>query len=207
MTRGNVLYLRNIVEQEITDGRILQERGYWRWIGDPIMPPGLVELIESRIGILPAPVNDVVDALAVGEPIELEALRRITDPAAVEEAESRGLITLEPLGASVEVRVAHPLYGEVRRRRAASTRLRRLRGLAAAELAKSDDRDDIQAVVRRATLSLDSDLKPDADLLVRAADGAVWLGNLPLADRLAEAAVRSGAGRNRALFVRMRFRG
>ena len=49
------------------------------------MPPSLVELIESRIGALPTPVGDVVDALAVGEPIELAALRRITDPAAVHE--------------------------------------------------------------------------------------------------------------------------
>ena len=121
LTRGNVLYLRNIVEQEVADGRVANQHGYWRWIGDPIMPPSLVELIESRIGDLPAPVNDVVDALAVGEPIELAALRRITDPAAIEEADTRGLITLEPGVAGVEVRVAHPLYGEVRRRRAAPT--------------------------------------------------------------------------------------
>ena len=39
-----------------------------------------------------------------------------------------------------------------------------------------------------------SDLKPDADLLVRAAQGAVWLADLTLADRLAEAAVRAGGG-------------
>jgi DNA-binding CsgD family transcriptional regulator len=194
LTRGNVLYLRTIVEQEVADGRLVKQRGSWRWIGDPMMPPGLVELIESRIGALPEPVSDVVDALAIGEPIELAALRRITDPAAVEEADTRGLITLEPVVGGVAVRVAHPLYGEVRRRRAAPTRLRRLRGRVAAELATSDDRDDIQVVVRRATLSLDSDLTPDADLLVRAAHGAVWLADLPLADRLAEAAVRAGAG-------------
>ena len=48
--------------------------------------------------------------------------------------------------------------------------------------------------MRRATLSLDSDLTPDADLLVRAAHGAVWLADLPLADRLAEAAIHAGAG-------------
>jgi DNA-binding CsgD family transcriptional regulator len=48
--------------------------------------------------------------------------------------------------------------------------------------------------VRRATLSLDSDLAPDAELLVRAAHGAVWLGDLTLADQLAEAAIRAGAG-------------
>jgi DNA-binding CsgD family transcriptional regulator len=193
LTRGNVLYLRNIVEQEVADGRLEKQHGFWRWIGDPIMPRGLVELIESRIGTLPTAVGDLVDALAIGEPIELASLRRITDPDAVEEADTRGLITLEPVIDHVEVRVAHPLYGEVRRRRAAPTRLRRLRGLVAAELAAGDNRDDMRVVVRRATLSLDSDLEPDADLLLRAAHGAVWLADLPLADRLAEAASRAGA--------------
>jgi DNA-binding CsgD family transcriptional regulator len=194
LTGGNVLYLRNIIEQEVADGRIVQKQGHWRWIGDPIMPPGLVELIESRIGTLPAPVSDVIDVLAVGEPIELAALTRITSAAAVEEAETRGLITLEPAGGGIEVRVAHPLYGQVRRRRAAHSRLRRLRGVVASELAASSDSDDIRVVVRRATLSLDSDLTPDADLLVKAAHGAVWLADLPLADRLAEAATHAGAG-------------
>jgi DNA-binding CsgD family transcriptional regulator len=193
LTRGNVLYLQNIVEQEVADGRIVQEHGYWRWIGDPILPPGLTELIESRIGDLPTPVSDVIDVLAVGEPIELATLTRITDAAAVEEAETRGLITLEPAGGGVEVRVAHPLYGEVRRRRAPHCRLRRLCGLVATELAESSDRDDIKVVVRRATLSLDSDLSPDADLLVTAARGAVWLGDLRLADRLGQAAIQAGA--------------
>jgi DNA-binding CsgD family transcriptional regulator len=201
LTRGNVLYLRNIVEQEVADGRLEMQHGYWRWIGDPVVAPGLVELIESRIGDLPAPVADVIDALAVGEPIELAALTRITGPAAVEEADTRGLISLETVAGGVEVRVAHPLYGEVRRERAAHTRLRRLRGLLATELAASNDRDDLRVVVRRATLSLDSDLAPDADLLVRAANGAVWLADLPLADRLAEAAIRAGAGPE-ANFVR-----
>ncbi|BBX48727.1 LuxR C-terminal-related transcriptional regulator [Mycobacterium cookii] len=194
LARGNVLYLRNIVEQEVADGRLVQQHGYWRWIGDPVIPRSLVELIESRTGALVGPVSDVVDALAVGEPIELAALSRITDPAAVEEAETRGLITLEPAMNGVEVRVAHPLYGEVRRRRAPATKLRRLRGLVAAELAASVDHEDIQVVVRRATLSLDSDLTPNADLLVNAAQGAVWLADLALADRLADAAARAGGG-------------
>jgi DNA-binding CsgD family transcriptional regulator len=194
LTHGNALYLRNIVEQEVADGRIVQQGDSWRWTGDPVLPPGLAELIESRIGDLPALVSDVVDVLAVGAPIELATLSRITDPAAVEEADIRGLITLEPAGAGIEVRVAHPLYAEVRRRRSALTRLRRLRGLVATELASSGDRDDVRVIVRRAALSLDSDLTPDPDLLVKAAHGAVWLADLPLADRLAEAAIRAGAG-------------
>jgi DNA-binding CsgD family transcriptional regulator len=201
LTRGNALYLRNIVEQEVAGGRLEVLDEHWRWSGDPIVAPGLVELIESRIGDLPAPVADVIDALAVGEPIGLAALTRITDPASVEEADTRGLIMLEPAVGGVEVRVAHPLYGEVRRKRAGPIRLRRLRGLVATELATSDDRDDVGVVVRRAALSLDSDLTPDADLLVRAAHGAVWLADLPLADRLAQAAIGAGAGAE-ANFVR-----
>src|SRR6478735_9162405 len=201
LTRGNVLYLRNIVEQEVTAGRLVRHHGVWRWLGDPVVPPGLAELIESRIRAVPTSVSDVVDALAVGEPIGLASLKRITDPAAVEEADMGGLITRETVDAGVEVWVAHPLYGEVRRERVAPTRLRRLRGLVATELAKSDDRDDLRVVVRRATLSLDSDLEPDPDLLVRAAKGAVWFPNLPLADRLADAAIRAG-GPAEANFIR-----
>ena len=43
-------------------------------------------------------------------------------------------------------------------------------------------------------MSLQSDLAPDADLLVRGAYGAVWLGDLGLANRLAEAAIHAGSG-------------
>ncbi len=191
LTHGNALYLRNIVEQEVSDGRLVKQQGFVRWLGDPILPRGLVALIESRTGTLPEPVSDVIDTLAVGEPVDLAALQRITDPVAIEEAESRGLITLDSLAGGVQVRLAHPLFGQIRRKRAPMTKLRRLRGLVAAELAGSDD---IRIVVRRATLTLESDHPPDVDLLVKAAHGAVWLADLPLADRLAEAAIRAGAG-------------
>ncbi len=194
LTDGNPLYLRNIVEQEVADGRLAQHRETWLWTGDPVLPPDLIGLVESRIGTLAAPVDDVIDALAVAEPMDLSVLARIADPAAIEDAENRGLISLDAAGTGVQARVAHPIYGEVRRRRASVTRLRRLRGLVAAELARADDSGDVQIVVKRATLSIGSDLEPDADLLVRAAHGAVWLADLSLADRLAEAAIAAGAG-------------
>ena len=135
LTQGNILYLRHIVEQAVADGHLENRNGYWQWVGDPVVPHGLVELVETRMGALPDAVGAVVDALAIGEPIELGTLRRIVDPDAVEEADLRGLIRLDDLDERLEVRLAHPLYGEVRRTRAASTRLRRLRGLLALELA------------------------------------------------------------------------
>lgn len=194
LTRGNVLYLRNIVEQEVADGRLAAQQGYWRWTGEPVVSSGLVQTIESRMGALPGAIGEVIDALAVGEPLDLATLSRITDPAAVEDAEMRGLVTLDQLDGGVQVRLAHPLYGEVRRKRAPSSRLRRLRGRVAAELAVGGDPDDMRTMVRRAELSLESDLQPDPDLFLRAALGARSLADLSLANRLATAAVRAGAG-------------
>ena len=201
LTEGNALFLRNIVEQEVADGRLTLKGGCWSWLGDPIVPRSLVEIIGSRIGALTDPVAEVIDALAVGEPIELAALTRITDAEAVEEADVRGLITLEHVSGAAEVRLAHPLYGEVRRKRAAATRLRRLRGRVATELASSAGCDEMPTLVRRATLALESDLQPDADLLVQAAKGAVWLADMPLAEQLAAAAIRAGAAAE-ASFIR-----
>jgi DNA-binding CsgD family transcriptional regulator len=201
LTQGNSLYLENIVEQEIADGRILQQHGYWQWIGEPTMPKGLVEMIEARFGGLSQPVGEVIDALAVGEPLEMSTLRRIADADAIEDAHVRGLITVDEHDDGMEVRLAHPLYGEVRRSRSPETRLRRLRGRVAAELASAEDADDMRNVVRRATLSLDSDLTPDIDVLLKAGGGAVWLGDLRLAERLAKAAIRAGAP-PRAYFLR-----
>ncbi|SEH63513.1 AAA ATPase domain-containing protein [Mycolicibacterium rutilum] len=194
VTGGNGLYLTNIVEQEVADGRLTRQDRCWRWTGELVVPPGLVGLVESRIGALSPSVGEIIDALAVGEPLELGVLQRIGERDAIEEAETRGLITLEPAGAGIEVRLAHPLYGEVRRRSAPRSRLRRLRGAIATELAATGASDDIRIVVRRAALSVESDLEPDAALLVRAAYGAVWLGEMTLADRLADAAVRADAG-------------
>lgn len=201
LTRGNALYLCHIVEQEIADERVEFRRGAWRWVDDPAMPPGLVELIESRIGDLPTAVAHVIDTLAVGEPIGLSMLSRITAPGAVEDADIGGLLALTRTAAGIDVRLAHPIYGEVRRRTAPETTLRRLRGLVATELARCADRDEMQVLVRRATLSVDSDLPADAELLTGAARGAVWLADLGLAEKLAEAAARAGAGPE-ALFIR-----
>jgi DNA-binding CsgD family transcriptional regulator len=201
LTRGNPLYLRNIVEREITEGRLVTQRGCWHWSGEPVLPPGLLGLIESRIGALPPAVADVVDILAVGEPLELGSLTRMTDAAAVEDADLRSLVTLETVDDRAQVRLAHPLYAEVRRQRAAPTRLRRLRGLVAAELAASEGCDDMRTVVRRAALTLDSELPADPDLFIRAAQGAVWLADLTLADKLAQAAIRAG-GDVEANFIR-----
>jgi DNA-binding CsgD family transcriptional regulator len=194
LTRGNVLYLRNIVEHAVSDGRLVRLHGAWRWVGEQVVPLSLIDLIETRLGALPTGAVEVLDVLSVGEPLPLRTLTALTSSEAIEQADTRGLIAFEAGGHQLEVRVGHPLYGEVRLRRAPPMRLRRLRRLIADELATLDDGDDIQLAVRRAALILDSDADPQPQLFLRAAKGAVWLADHRLADRLASAAIDAGAG-------------
>jgi DNA-binding CsgD family transcriptional regulator len=193
LTRGNALYVRTFVEQELVEGRLALRDGRWRWLDDPVVPADLADLIESRMGALDPAVREVVDLLAVAEPLPLEMLTRIAESRAVEVADDRGLITVHAADTGMFVRLSHPLYGEVRRHRASPIRLRRLRALVVEQLAHTPDADDLRAVVRRATLRIESDLPPDAGLLVRAARGALSMADMPLADRLAAAAVQAGA--------------
>jgi hypothetical protein len=85
------------------------------------------------------------------------------------------------------VRLAHPLYGEVRRTAMGTLRARRLRGRLAVTLASRPD------PIPRAVLTLDSDLPADPALFLEAAEAATRMYDLPLAERLARAVAATGA--------------
>lgn len=193
ITRGNVLYLRQLVEGELEAGRLARAAGVWQWSGHPRLSPGLAELVQARIGRLSDAQRDVVDMLALGEPLGVGLLARLAGAAAVERAEDRGVIEVYTDGRRVQARLSHPLFGELLRVRCGVLRARGLRGRIATALADSGGRraDD---TLRRATLMLDSDLEPDAVLLVRAAERAVQLCDAALSERLARAALAAGGG-------------
>ena len=191
-TQGNSLYLRHLLENEVHAGRMTQRSGVWLWDGQPRLSPTLVELLESRLAQVPTTVRDVLDALAVAEPLDTDVLAAVTDPDALAEAESLGLASVNSGVRPAVVRLAHPLLGEVRRAME-SLRLRRLRGRIAGELARrasADPRD----LVRRATLTIESDLEPDPAFLLGAAAAAMQLLDHRLAEMLAEHAVAAGGG-------------
>lgn len=62
LTRGNPLYLSNIVEREVTDGRLAAAGGSWSWTGEPVLPPGLLELIDARL-VDESPSNPITSGL------------------------------------------------------------------------------------------------------------------------------------------------
>jgi DNA-binding NarL/FixJ family response regulator len=197
LTRGNVRFIRDIVEQELAAGRIRRDEGIWTWLPGPVVPSTVCELIEHQMGELPEAVAETVDLLAVAEPLTSQMLVDMVGAGPAEEAERRALIVVEGRD-EPQVRLAHPLYGAVRRARAGSIRLQRLRGMVAARLAAEACR-DARHCVRRGALILDSDIVPSAEDMLRAAEAALWRGDGALSLRFARAAVAAGGGWRAAL--------
>jgi len=190
LTRGNVSFLRRIVEQETCSGRLRRTDGTWTWLPGAIVPSSVCELIEHQMGQLTDAIADTVDLLSVAEPLTLWMLVDIVGCEPVEQAEKRGLIIVDSRDEPV-VRLAHPLYGEVRRLRAGHIRLRRLRGTVAARLEPDGD---ARHLLRRGFLRLESDVAATAEDMLRAGEAALWSGDTALALRFAHAAATAGGG-------------
>ncbi|MFF3855517.1 LuxR C-terminal-related transcriptional regulator [Micromonospora sp. NPDC002575] len=204
--RGNLLYLRHFVAGEVEARRLQPVRGVWRWSGEGLMSPGLTELVTTRMGKLTESEGLVLDVLALAEPLDVRLLTGLVEPSAIERAEEADLIRVEKVGRRLEARLAHPLFGEVRRARMGTLRARRLRGWVSRALADAgyDQADDI---LRRAVLAVDSDLAPDWRLLVEAGRRAGQLCDLSLAVRLGRAAEAAGGGFEASMIVMGVFNG
>ncbi len=194
MTRGNVLFLHHLVAQEMHAGRLIPRNDHWRWVGTMEVSQTLVDLVDLRVGAAPAAVLEVIDLVAVAEPLELAYLTALADPTAIEDAERRDLVTISRTTPNGVARLGHPLYGEVRRARAGHLRLKRLRGRIARCMTAHTGTVVAPDPVRLAVLWLQSNLTPDHDVYSRAAQAAFQRLDADLAQQLAEAAVGAGAG-------------
>lgn len=190
-TRGNVLYLRHLIDSEVAAGRIARPCDLWLWEGQPELSATLADLVEARISRAPRAVRDVLDALTVTEPLDTDVLTAVTGAEAVAEAEVLGLISVDTEAHPAAVRLAHPMLGEARR--TGSLRLRQQSGRIATELARRSSADP-RDLVRLASLTVGSDLPADPNLLLAAASAATQLLDQRLAETLAASAVAAGGG-------------
>ncbi|MCX4474111.1 LuxR C-terminal-related transcriptional regulator [Micromonospora sp. NBC_01655] len=192
LSGGNALLLRELVIAA-PPGELTRTYGMWRWTGGLTLAPSLTELIDTRIGQLTPGVRAVLELVAFGEPLGLHLLGQAVEPADVETAEERGLITVERNDRRTDVRLAHPLYGEVMRRRCPVSRTRRLQARLAelVEAMGTRRRDDL---LRVAVWRLDSGTAQDPALLLGAAAQAFTRYDVPLATRLARAALEADGG-------------
>ncbi|MFD1937424.1 LuxR C-terminal-related transcriptional regulator [Nonomuraea mangrovi] len=182
-SRGNALYLRELV----LAGMLADSGGVWRWRGPLSITPSLRDTIAGRVGELTPDEREVLELLAYGEPLGADLLSSLASAAAVERLEDRQLVTVELEGRRLQVRLGHPLYGEVIRHGCGTLRARKLLrkladAVAASGLRRRED------VLRVAVWRLDSGAASDPELLLAACDLARMARDLELAEHLARAA-------------------
>jgi DNA-binding CsgD family transcriptional regulator len=192
LTAGNALFLRQLVKDQAAAGRFRQVAGVWMWDDGIAVSANVSDMVGREMGRLSAGVAAVVDTLSQGEPLSVDVLCDVVRRRDLERAEELRLVSVERMGAALTARLAHPLFGELRRATAGEMYLSRIRGKLAQRLAKDPDA-DIYATVRRALLVLESDLPPDPQLFLTAARAAMTSLDLELADRFACGAADAGA--------------
>ncbi len=180
LSRGNALYLRELLIGAVDSGALAENSGIWA-LRLPLTAPGrLVELVASRLsGLAPSTVA-VIELLAVGEPLGVPLLEKIAEPAALEDAEAQGLVQVHQDGRRMVARLAHPVYGEALRQSLPRSRLRRISAILAEaiEATGARRREDL---LRLGRLQLDSGVASEPALLTRAAQRAGEVFDMELA--------------------------
>jgi ATP/maltotriose-dependent transcriptional regulator MalT len=190
---GNALYLRELVLAALDSGVLANSEGPWRLSGPLAISPRLLELIDARLGVLAEAERHALELTAFGEPIEIPLIEALCGPETLETLERRGLVISSFDGRRLQARIAHPLYAEVVLRRLPATRTRAIKRALAdwVEHAGLRRRDD---ALRCATWRLGGGGEVRADLMLAGAQAAYDRWDLPLAERLAGAAVEAGSG-------------
>ena len=191
LTGGNALFLQRLVKDQVAAGRIREVAGVWIWEGHVAVSQSMSDLVGNELERLAPEVALVVDTLSQYEPMDVDMLAEAVGREHLATAEQMHLVTVERTTGALMARLAHPLYGELRRATAGEMYLSTVRGDLAKRLAGRADNDP-QTTVRRALLTLESDLPPDPELYLDAARHTMKLLDLDLADRLATAAAVSG---------------
>ena len=191
-SRGNPMFLRELVNGALETGTLVEVEGLWRLAGGLSPTVRLVELVALRLGDLSQSERSVLELLALGEPLGPAELAQLADQPAVDALEDKGLITSGTQGRRIEIRLTHPVYGDVVR---AGISGRRERAIARtlADVIEPVSQDGQGDLLKVATLRLVGG-GGSAELLVSGALVARARHEYSLTERLARAAIEAGAG-------------
>lgn len=140
--------------------------------------------IQRYLGGLTAPVREVLGYLCVYEPLSAADLAALAGDAAVEEATGVGAVQVR----SSSVYSGHPLFLEQLAGMLTKAEVQRLRTAVATQLAATPSRTPAERL-GRTLLALQGDGPVDSDAVVGAAQEALRLGDVALAERLARGAL------------------
>lgn len=196
-SRGNPLYLRELVLTGRRSGRIAACDGVWRLDGDLTLGPRLAELVSGQLDAASSEELASLEALAFAGPLPLSVAERLIPVPHVAGLQRLRLLSVEPSRGEMTVRVRHPLFSQVLRQDMPSLRSSELsRRLASAFEADGRVQEELLRIV---TWRLDADDEVPADVLLQASLQAASRQHWPLSARLAEAALAGGGGTEAAL--------
>ncbi|MGD0811067.1 MAG: AAA family ATPase [Acidimicrobiales bacterium] len=190
--QGNPLFLRELVIGALEAGQLVGDGGIWRIRGEVHPTRNLVDLVTMRLGVLSDSQRDLLGFLALGEPLDHTSLDRLVEPSTVRALERSGLIASQLDGRRIQVRLAHPMYGDVVRIGMSPIREREI-ARALAEAIEADGGRCAENILRLAVLRLTGG-GGSADLLLAGAVASKARHDHVLAERLARAAIEQGAG-------------
>jgi tetratricopeptide (TPR) repeat protein len=192
LTRGNALFLRELVRYGRDRGLLAHDAGVWRWRGRLEVGTRLTQLVDLHVDDAGASGRRVLELMAVGAPLEIGLLEH-GEPAALEALERGELVQRRTDGRRRFADLAHPLHGEAVRARMTPTRVEAIHArLADAVEARGGRRSG--DLLRIAVWRLEAGATGDAGLFARAAEHALAAPDVQLAERLARAAVQAGGG-------------
>jgi DNA-binding CsgD family transcriptional regulator len=110
---GNALFLRELVIGAVDARAFTESSGMWRLSGTLSPSTRLGEVVGLRIGSLDNAERAALEVVSVGEPVAVADLEALVPAHAIDELERRGLVEVVVEGARQQVRMAHPIYGEV----------------------------------------------------------------------------------------------
>jgi len=191
-TAGNPLYLREVVRAALASGALEQTASGWYWRGRVTASNSLADMYRTELGSLPEDLRDVVDIVALADPIPLARLLGLVGGGDVDRVVALGLVRIDSLddGAAV-VRPSHPLVGEVVRSLVPVARRTALFARANAFRADRPEGAPPAARLRAALWSLECGVLPPVDQLLDAAQVAVRLQEHESGIALASAALRT----------------
>ncbi|HEY8523745.1 MAG TPA: AAA family ATPase [Acidimicrobiales bacterium] len=186
-SQGNMLFLRELVAGALTDRTLRRDGREWVLRGPLATPGRLVEHVESRLAGLDPAERSLLELVAYGEPLHDAELDLIADADRIAGLERQGLLASRLDGRQLEVRLAHPIYGEVLRAATPPAR-ERIIARALAEAVEAKGRLDADDVLRVAAWRLTGG-GAQPRVLLDGATAARWRYDFPLAERLARAAL------------------
>jgi len=191
-TAGNPLYLREVVRAALTSGALEQTASGWYWRGRVTASNSLADMYRTELGSLPEDLRDVVDIVALADPIPLPRLLGMVGGGDVDRVVALGLVRIDSLddGTAV-VRPSHPLVGEVVRALVPVARRTTLFARANAFRTDRPEGAPPAARLRAALWSLDCGVLPPVDQLLDATQVAVRLQEHESAVALASATLRT----------------